>query len=71
MEFKKILDRRALVLADPVGALARLQLGRAIALSGDKTQAKAAYLDFLRLWKGADSEVPILKEAQAEYSKLH
>ena len=70
VEFKKILDRRALVLADPVGALARLQLGRAIALSGDKTKAKAAYLDFLRLWKAADSDIPILKEAQAEYSKL-
>jgi len=46
-----------------------LQLGRAIALSGDKTKTKAAYLDFLRLWKDADSDIPILKEAKTEYSK--
>jgi outer membrane PBP1 activator LpoA protein len=52
------------------GALARLQLGRAFALSGDKTKAKAAYQDFLTLWKDADPDIPILKEAKAEYAKL-
>ncbi len=69
-EFTKILDHRSLVLADPVGSLSRLQLGRAAALSGDKTRARAAYADFLKLWKDADSDIPILKEARAEYSKL-
>ena len=69
-EFKKILDHHYLVLADPVGPLARLQLGRAMAQSGDKTSAKAAYRDLLGLWKDADSDMPILKEARAEYSKL-
>ena len=69
-EFQRILDHRGLVLADPVDAVARLQLGRAFALSGDKTKAKAAYQDFLTLWKDADPEVPILKQAQAEYARL-
>jgi DNA-binding winged helix-turn-helix (wHTH) protein/Tfp pilus assembly protein PilF len=70
IEFKKILDNPALVLADPVGALARLQLARAIALSGERTKANAAYLEFLRLWKDADSDIPLIKEARSEYSKL-
>jgi serine/threonine protein kinase len=69
-EFQKILDHRGLVLADPVGALARLQLGRAFAMSGDKPKAKAAYQDFLTLWKDADPDIPILKQAKAEYAKL-
>src|SRR6185312_10577707 len=55
-EFQKILDHRGLVFADPIGALARLQLGRAWALSGDRNKAKAAYRDFLTLWKDADPE---------------
>jgi tetratricopeptide (TPR) repeat protein len=71
VEFNKILDHQALVLADPVGVLARLQLGRAMVQSGDKARAKAAYRDLLKLWKDADSDMPILKEARAEYSKLH
>jgi tetratricopeptide (TPR) repeat protein len=69
-EFQKLLDHRGIVLADPVGALAHLQLGRAYVLSGDKIKAKAAYQDFLTLWKDADPGVPILKQAQAEYAKL-
>ena len=69
-EFQKILDHRGLVVADPVGAMARLQLGRALALSGDKTKAKAAYQDFLTLWKEADPEMPIFKQAKAEYARL-
>ena len=56
---------------DPIGALAHLQLGRARALSGDNAGARAAYQDFLALWKDADSDIPILKEAKAEYAKLH
>jgi hypothetical protein len=70
VEFQKILDHRGIVVADPIGALARLQLGRAFALSGDKTKAKTAYQDFLTLWKDADPDIPILKQAQAEYAKL-
>ncbi len=69
-EFQKILDHRGIVGSDPIGALARLQLGRAYALSGDKTKAKTAYQDFLTLWKDADPDIPILKQAKAEYTKL-
>ena len=54
----------------PWSALAQLQLGRAFALSGDKTKATAAYKDFLTLWKDADPDIPILKKAKAEYEKL-
>jgi lipopolysaccharide biosynthesis regulator YciM len=69
-EFQKILDHRGIVVSDPIGALARLQLGRAFALSGDKTKAKMVYQDFLTLWKDADADIPILKQAKAEYAKL-
>jgi hypothetical protein len=69
-EFQKILDHRGLVGLDPIGALAHLQLRRTFALSGEKTKAKTAYKDFLTLWKDADPDVPILKQAKAEYAKL-
>jgi eukaryotic-like serine/threonine-protein kinase len=69
-EFQKILDHRGLVIIDPIGALAHLQLGRAYALSGDNTKAKSVYQDFLTLWKDADPGIPIFKQANAEYSKL-
>ena len=65
-EFQKILDHRGIVVSDPIGALARLQLGRAFALSGDKTKAQTAYQDFLTLWKDADPDIPILKQAKTE-----
>jgi tetratricopeptide (TPR) repeat protein len=70
-EFQKILDHRGIVISDPIGALAHLQLGRAYALSGDETKAKSAYQDFLTLWKNADPDVPIFQQAKAEYAKLH
>ncbi len=70
-EFQKILDHRGIVVSDPVGALAHLQLGRAYARSGDKSKAKSAYQDFLSLWKDADPDIPILKQAQAEYANLN
>jgi len=70
-EFQKILDHPGLVFCDPVGALAHLQLGRAYAISGDQAKAKAAYQDFLTIWKGADPDIPILKQAKAEYAKLN
>jgi eukaryotic-like serine/threonine-protein kinase len=69
-EFQKILDNPGLVLNDPIGAVAHLGLGRAYALSGDTAKARAAYQDFLTLWKDADPDIPILKQAKAEYSKL-
>jgi tetratricopeptide (TPR) repeat protein len=69
-EFQKILDHRGIVGADPIGALAHLQLGRAFVLSGDKIKAKAPYQDFLTLWKDADPDIPILRQAKAEYAKL-
>jgi len=69
-EFQKILDHRGLVLADPVGALAHLQIGRAYAMQGDTAKAKAAYQDFLTLWKDADPDIPVFKQAKAEYAKL-
>jgi tetratricopeptide (TPR) repeat protein len=70
-EFQKILDHPGAVRSEPIGVLARLGLGRAFALVGDTTRAKTAYQDFLTLWKDADPDIPIFKEAQAEYAKLH
>ncbi|MCU1292778.1 MAG: serine/threonine protein kinase, partial [Bryobacterales bacterium] len=69
-EFQKILDHRGIVLGDPLGAMARLQLGRAFVSSGDKSKAKTAYEDFLTLWKDADPGIPILKQARAEFARL-
>jgi len=69
-EFQKFIDHRGRVGNFPWGALARLQLARACALSGDKTKAKTAYEDFFTLWKDADPDIPILKQAKAEYAKL-
>jgi eukaryotic-like serine/threonine-protein kinase len=69
-EFQKILAHRGIVICDPVGALARVQLGRAYGLSGDKNKARTAYRDFLTLWKDADPGIPILKEVQREYARL-
>ena len=70
-EFQKILDHRGIVISDPVGALAQMQLGRAYVLARDKDRARTAYRDFLTLWKDADPDIPILKEAQREYASLH
>ena len=70
LQFQKILNHRGLVLNSPIGALARLQLGRAYPLQGDTAKAKAAYQDFLTLWKDADPDIPILIAAKAEYAKL-
>ena len=69
-EFQKILDHRGIVLNDPIGALAHLGLARAYAVQGDTTKAKAAYQDFLTLWKDADPDIPIHIAAKAEYAKL-
>jgi eukaryotic-like serine/threonine-protein kinase len=69
-EFQKILDHRGIVWNSPIAALAHLQLGRAYAMAGHTAKARAAYNDFLTLWKDADPDIPILKQAKAEYAKL-
>jgi eukaryotic-like serine/threonine-protein kinase len=69
-EFQKILDHRGLVTNEPIGALAHLQIGRAYAMQGDTAKAKAAYQDFLTLWKDADPNIPVLVAANSEYAKL-
>ena len=69
-EFQKLLDHRGIVGTNTIGALAHLQIGRALAGSGDTAKATAAYQDFLALWKDADPDVPILKQARAEYEQL-
>jgi hypothetical protein len=58
------------VLNEPIGALVHLQVARAYVLQSDTAKAKAAYQDFLKLWKDADPDIPILKQAKAEYAKL-
>jgi len=70
-EFQKIIDRRGIVVSDPVGALAYLQRGRAQAIGSDILHARATYEGFFKLWKDADTDVPILKQAKAEYAKLY
>ena len=70
-EFQKIIDHRGIALNFVTAALAHLQIGRAYAMAGDTAKAKTAYQDFLTLWKDADPDIPILKEAKAEYAKLN
>jgi tetratricopeptide (TPR) repeat protein len=69
-EFQKILEHRGVVLNSPIGALAHLQSGRAYVIQGDAAKAKAAYQDFFTLWKNADSDIPVLIAAKAEYARL-
>ncbi len=69
-EFQKLLDHQGIVATDPIGVRARLELARAFFRSGSKSKAKAAYEDFLRLWQNAELDIPIRKQAKAEYAKL-
>ena len=69
-EFRKLTDRPGLVLNYPLGALAHLGLAHAYKSSGDLQNSRQAYLDFLSLWKDSDPDIPILKQAKAEYAKL-
>jgi tetratricopeptide (TPR) repeat protein len=69
-EFQTILDHPGLVLNDPISPMARLQLARALSASGDRAKSAAVYTDLLALWKDADPDVPVLKEAKAEYAGL-
>ena len=70
VEFQTIIDHPGIVLGNPVGALAHVGLARAYALQGDTPKSRAAYQDFLTLWKDADPDIPILQQAKAEYAKL-
>jgi serine/threonine protein kinase/tetratricopeptide (TPR) repeat protein len=70
LEFQKLLDHRGVVQNFVLGALARLQLARAYALSRDPVRARNCYEDFLKLWKDADPDIPILRQAKAEYTTL-
>ncbi len=67
---QKILDHGCIVLNEPIGALAHLGLARACALSGDTAKARAAYQDFLTLWKDGDPDIPILIAAKSEYANF-
>ncbi|HMD17437.1 MAG TPA: serine/threonine-protein kinase [Terriglobales bacterium] len=70
-EFQKIVDHRGIDPIVPEHSLAKLGLGRAYVMTGDTAKARAAYQDFFALWKDADPDVPVLKEAKAEYERLH
>ncbi len=69
-EFQRVLDHPGLVGTDPIGVLAHLQLGRVLVLSGDITKGKAAYETFLAAWKDAEDDIPVLKHARADYTRL-
>jgi tetratricopeptide (TPR) repeat protein len=69
-EFQKIRDRPGMVLNDPMGSMARLQLARALSASGNRTQSAAAYRDLLALWKDADPDIPTVRQAEAEYASV-
>jgi DNA-binding winged helix-turn-helix (wHTH) protein/tetratricopeptide (TPR) repeat protein len=69
-EFQKIIDHRGIVLYQIIGPLAHLGLARAYALQGDSVKARTAYQDFLTLWKDADADIPVLKQARTEFAKL-
>jgi serine/threonine protein kinase/tetratricopeptide (TPR) repeat protein len=70
-EFRKVLDRKTINPASPLHAISRLQLARALALSGDTDGARTAYQDLFALWKDADPDLPVLKQAKDEYGRLH
>jgi len=69
-EFQKIIDHSGIVQNFVIAALARLQLARAYGLSGETAKSKAAYQEFFTLWKNADPDLPILKDAKVEYARL-
>jgi tetratricopeptide (TPR) repeat protein len=69
-EFQRILDHRHVVLVDPMYAMARLQLARALVLAGDTATAKSAYTELLTLWKDADAGIPVVEAARAESARL-
>ncbi len=70
LEFQKLLEHRGVVINSPLIALAHYQIARGLAMSGDLAGSRKAYQDFFALWKDADPDIPILKEAKTEYAKL-
>jgi hypothetical protein len=69
--FQKYLDHSGIAVNCPLAALARLQLARSNALAGDMKIAREEYQEFFVLWKSSDPDIPILKQAQTEYARLH
>jgi eukaryotic-like serine/threonine-protein kinase len=69
-EFQRILDCPGITVNSPVGSLARLGLARALAASDDVAKARTTYQDFFALWKDADPDIPVLKQAKTDYAKL-
>ncbi len=69
-EFQKIIEHRGIVINEPYAPVARLELGRAYMMQGDTSKARSAYQDFFAIWKDADLDIPILKQAKTEYAKL-
>jgi eukaryotic-like serine/threonine-protein kinase len=69
-EFKAVLEHRGVSPIDPTLEMSQLGLARAYTLQGGTAKAKAAYQNFLTLWKDADPDIPVLKEAKAEHAKL-
>jgi hypothetical protein len=70
VEFRKVVDRKTIFPLNPIHSISRLQLARSLALAGDIAGARSAYQDLFAVWKDADSDLPLLKEARAEYAKL-
>ena len=70
-EFRKFLARKSLAQFSFYYPLAQLGLARAVAAQGNAAEARTAYQDFFAMWKDADTDIPVLKQAQAEYAKLH
>lgn len=70
IEYQKLIDHPGVVGVNPQLALAHLGLARARVLTGDNAGAKTAYQDFFALWKNADPDIPLLKQAKADYAKL-
>jgi hypothetical protein len=69
VEFQKILDHPSIVLNDPIGPMARLQLARAFSASGDRAKSAVAYKDLLALWKDADPDIPVVQQAKSESAR--
>jgi eukaryotic-like serine/threonine-protein kinase len=69
-EFEKIIDHPGIIQNNVIGSLAHLGLGRAYVVAGDSKKAKAEYDNFLTLWKDADADIPILKQARSEFAHL-
>jgi len=70
-EFEKIIEHPGLVISNIIGSLAHLQMARAYAVDGNRDAARTHYQDFLAIWKDADSNIPVYRQAKAEYAKLH